>query len=378
MRVVFWQNMLSIQQAAHIRALARLEDFDVTWVAQEEVGDHRRSMGWPVPDAAPARVIVGPSAGQIGELLAYAPEKTIHVFSGIRAYPMVARAFRRAVKTSARLVLLQEASDGRGGLGMARRIRCRIEALRLRRRLYLFLAIGDLGMEWYAGCGYCRERLLEFIYVADTPKPGSSNALASHAGGRMELSVVGQCIRRKGVATAIEGLASLRSYPWRLRIWGTGPDEPRLGRLVSSRGLADRVLFMGARPHAEVMAELAASDLLLLPSVFDAWGVVVNEALARGVPVVCSSNCGASILVADSWRGAVFAADSASSFARAVQPFFEVGPTPPGVRERIRRWSERISGESVADYLANVLRAEPGMWHSIPCPWRERNASGKK
>ncbi len=47
-------------------------------------------------------------------------------------------------------------------------------------------------------------------------------------------------------------------------------------------------------------------DLLILPSIFDGWGAVVNEALGRGMRVLCSNGCGSSVLLDGEQRGSVF------------------------------------------------------------------------
>ena len=84
---------------------------------------------------------------------------------------------------------------------------------------------------------------------------------------------------------------------------GDGPDRGRLEQQVADLGLGDRVAFLGQRPRAQVIERLAATDVLVAPSVPTAGGkreglpVVLIEALAAGVPVVASHLSGIPELV---------------------------------------------------------------------------------
>ena len=79
------------------------------------------------------------------------------------------------------------------------------------------------------------------------------------------------------------------------------------------------------KSNAEAVAEIARHDLFLLPSRFDGWGAVVNEALMCGVPVVCSDNCGAAELLGESWRGEVFRTGSAAGLKDILQRWIALG-----------------------------------------------------
>jgi glycosyltransferase involved in cell wall biosynthesis len=73
---------------------------------------------------------------------------------------------------------------------------------------------------------------------------------------------------------------------------GFEPDGPAQ-RWCREVGIAGRLHFAGPVRHAEVAAWMAGSDLLLHPSLEESFGMVVAEALAAGVPVVCGQQSGA-------------------------------------------------------------------------------------
>jgi N-acetyl-alpha-D-glucosaminyl L-malate synthase BshA len=75
-----------------------------------------------------------------------------------------------------------------------------------------------------------------------------------------------------------------RAVPARLLLVGDGPERVRAQELASVQGVADRVIFLGKQNSVAEL--LACTDLFLLPSVNEAFGLVALEAMACGVPVV--------------------------------------------------------------------------------------------
>jgi UDP-glucose:(heptosyl)LPS alpha-1,3-glucosyltransferase len=107
---------------------------------------------------------------------------------------------------------------------------------------------------------------------------------------------------RKGASRCIQALAQL-NQPQAL---ARGTSEARLlfvsrsrtsmyQRMAEQAGIADRVLFVG--PTNQVERAYAAADVFVLPTPYDAFGMVVTEAMASGLPVIVSREAGASELI---------------------------------------------------------------------------------
>lgn len=80
--------------------------------------------------------------------------------------------------------------------------------------------------------------------------------------------------------------------PWSLVIVGAGPLEPELRAKIAVARLGDRVQLRGFQQYPELPAFYGVAGAFVLPSLSDQWGLVVNEAMASGLPILVSRRCG--------------------------------------------------------------------------------------
>jgi glycosyltransferase involved in cell wall biosynthesis len=114
-------------------------------------------------------------------------------------------------------------------------------------------------------------------------------------GGRPTLLFAGRLLPWKGGFLALRALKLLPE--WQLVICGTGPDEPRLRRLAKRWGLLHRTEFRGWVPRSELARAMREeADVFLFPSLHDDSPLVVAEATAAGLPVVCLDRGGPPLL----------------------------------------------------------------------------------
>ncbi|MEU4194523.1 glycosyltransferase family 4 protein [Kribbella sp. NPDC026611] len=131
---------------------------------------------------------------------------------------------------------------------------------------------------------------LDRVYVV---RPGVDKAdlvSGSVSGGR--LLCVGALTPAKGPDLLLEALATVNDLAWRCVFVGSLNLDPEfvdvLRRQARDRRLADRVCFTGPLTGAELEHAYAEADALVLASQFETYGMVVTEALARGLPVVAT------------------------------------------------------------------------------------------
>lgn len=107
------------------------------------------------------------------------------------------------------------------------------------------------------------------------------------------LLLVANEFNRKGLGPTLEALAALGRPDVRLMVAGRGDPAPFESQ-IANLGLQAQVRFLG---HVEVGPVYHGADLFVLPSTYEGWGLVVGEALAAGVPVVCSKFPGSLAMV---------------------------------------------------------------------------------
>ncbi len=139
--------------------------------------------------------------------------------------------------------------------------------------------------------------------------------------GTLTFLFCGQMIARKGVdllLQAFDGLVT-RHPQARLLLVGREAELPGLLAALSPEGRA-RVQYEGFQPPERLPAYFARADVFVLPSRYDGWGVVLNQALGAGLPILCSDGVGAGYdLVEKGVNGEVFAAGDSGSLLRAME-----------------------------------------------------------
>ncbi|WP_454085370.1 glycosyltransferase family 4 protein [Georgenia sp. Marseille-Q6866] len=358
--VTFWQNSPSIHQAPLMAALAA-DGLRVRVVVPSADNAARRAMGWHRPDYGAATLCIADDLGTIRELAESARPDRAHVFTGLGSNRAVSTAFRTlAAGTHRHLSVMTESWDPRGARELLRRARYTARVLGSRRHIDSVLAIGKLAAAQFASAGIPAARIAQFIYsVSDAELPAVRDAAAIP-----EVIFVGTLSPRKDPLLLVEAVASLRDV--RLTVVGSGPLRDDVRHAVSHHGLESRVRVCESHENAAVRALIARSDLLVLPSRYDGWGAVTNEALMVGTPAVVSDRSGSSLLVAHSNRGRVFRTGDVGSLASAISDELADGPPPTERRQQIRQWSqERISPKAVSPYLHQLLLEDV---HTAP-PW---------
>lgn len=115
----------------------------------------------------------------------------------------------------------------------------------------------------------------------------AGNQLREELGLEYLLAFVGRPEYAKGIDIALEVTANLPPTVG-LVVLGEADERPRWQNKAKDLGVAPRVRFEGFVDASRVAEVLGGADLMLLPSRSDPWGLVVNEAMAAGCPVVTS------------------------------------------------------------------------------------------
>jgi glycogen(starch) synthase len=164
----------------------------------------------------------------------------------------------------------------------------------------------------------------------------------------VRLLYVGRLVEDKNLRRLLQASRGLDA---RLELCGTGPLEAELRSLAC--GLP--VDFRGYVAPEDLPALYAAADALVLPSLYEPFGVAVREAAAAGLPIVCSRTAGAAGDFAVEGRNAVLVDPLDESSIRAG---LELVVNDEAARERMAAESLALTSEHpLADDAAAFVRA---------------------
>jgi glycosyltransferase involved in cell wall biosynthesis len=174
---------------------------------------------------------------------------------------------------------------------------------------------GERSADFARRLGFPDERIIRGIYSCDHPRFDAVAGGRGDAAPDPAFAFVGRLVVEKGIDVLADGYRRYRQLvpePWPLLVGGVGPESERLAGIPG-------VDMLGFVQPDDLPDLLARAGCLVLPSRFEPWGVVVHEATAAGLPVVCTSVCGAaSRLVLDGYNGAVVSPGDAEALARAL------------------------------------------------------------
>lgn len=347
MSLVFWQNVISIHQSAFIKSLSAINP--VTLVVERECSAARLKEGWKVPQMGNARIIIAPDDSKISELLA--DKESYHIFSGIDANPMVYAVFKQAAKNHCRIAVMLEPYKWLGITGLLRRLKYKYLRIRYEKYINVLFVTGYKGEECYIKSGFSREKIYQWGYFTEHRHIHAKSIIEQT---KPNIIFIGRLDVNKNILNLVKVIKTQTCLFNTFYIIGNGSLESRLLKIIEEE---QQIKYVGAIPNENITDYLSRSDLLILPSLYDGWGAVVNEALMCGTRVLCSENCGASALLDNNERGGVFCFDEHNSDMKMqLRKWLEKGPITQEQRRNIINWTyDHISGDNAATYFNAVL-----------------------
>lgn len=176
---------------------------------------------------------------------------------------------------------------------------------------------------------------------------------------RQEVVVVARLVAKKGIDMLIDAFAAAGPEGWILRVLGDGPERDALVARAAERGVAGRVLFEGARPHAACLAALATAGIVALPCRTaanhdrDGIPVVLMEAMAAARAVIAGDLPTIRELIADGETGLLAPPDDVAALAALLRCL----GADPVLRQRLGRAAREAVAAEFADNI-NLDRLE--------------------
>ncbi|MFB6320157.1 glycosyltransferase [Saccharicrinis sp. FJH54] len=367
MRIVFWENIVSQHKLPYWIELARNKKVsDFILVVQEDLPESLIKNGWEntLSKSHGPKIIFSPNIEQIKHILEKEITNSYHVFSGIRAFPMVYNAFNLSRNYPVKRILLTESLNMYGKRALTRRLAALLIERRYLKHYDLVLGSGSNTKTWYLENGLKPSCFYPFMYTVNTPERLDENLPTDI----LRFVFVGQLIKRKGLDLLLKALAQISHKNWILDIYGTGSDENTYKTLSTKLDVSDKVSFKGVLKNSELQSSLQNYHTLVLPSRFDGWGAVVNEAIAAGTRVLCSDHCGASVLLINQQIGMTFKSGNIKSLVKGLNT--QIEEINNFERKTILEFCNKLTGEKVADYFLDIIKFHYHKAGSRPlAPW---------
>lgn len=275
----------------------------------------------------------------------------------------------RAARALGIRVLVRGDSHLNESRGVLRRAAKYLPYRLLMRQVDAFLHVGSANQAYLRHYGVRPERLFFTPHFVDNDRfaEGAENARktgeATTQRGRWGASpadtvfaFVGKLIAVKRVSDFVLAIAAASKRDSAIRgvIVGSGPEEQTIRALAANAQAP--IAFAGFTNQSALPAMYAAADCLVLPSASESWGLVVNEAMAAGVPAIVSDRVGcAPDLIEDGKTGLTFPVGDTRTL---VDCLMRLRSAVLAERDAIRRAVEaRIGRYSCANAVAGTVRA---------------------
>lgn len=192
-----------------------------------------------------------------------------------------------------------------------------------------------------------------------TSRPAVRSARRRYHGTGPLVGYAGRLVHEKGVQTILQALPELRRrHPGlRLVIAGGGPHEPQLRELTARLALQPAVTFAGFLGE-DLPSLIAASDVMVVPSMYEPFGMIALEAAAVGTPVAAAATGGLAEIVEPGRTGVTFPAGNSGALAEAVSRLLHEPERAARMAARAkRRVADRYSWETVVALVHRVYWA---------------------
>lgn len=243
----------------------------------------------------------------------------------------------------------------------------RLYGLLLGRSVAGILAISHLALFQFKAAGFPMSKLFPFGYFVPGqfgPEDLERFRLRRESRSNINAIFVGSLIRRKGVDLLIDVSKALIARGSRISIDVYGPGNPDILPLN-----LPNFIYKGVVPFGKVQEKMAHYDLAIVPSRHDGWGVVVNEAILAGIPVICSDRVGASTLVSKFNCGLEFKSADHHSLLEVLRKVEDDPKLLSFLTEQAICNRDLIEPRIASKYLLSVFESSPLRRGMIDSPW---------
>ena len=374
-----WQPVISPHQGDTWSALQSAGGVDLVCVTTRGYSNVRKKQGWVAVHGSEYRELTLPNHFRLiaGIALLWRHRRVAHVFCSPFEDVRQIGILLVAAAIGCRFYLIAEpfnptqdpfhAEERRwidGVKHLLRPMLYRLYGSLLARCCMGLFAISSLAATQYRKIGFAPNRISPFGYFVEGTFLGRDALQGdgdeeSRAGA---IAFFGGTQRRKGLRVLLAAMSDVGTSERLLRLHVYGP-----GVSPEMQAGQEGVAYRGAIPFGEVPRRIKGYAAVVVPSTFDGWGVIVNEAIAAGVPVICSDAVGAHSVVAKYQCGVVYKSGDVPSLANALRRISSDIEWRMGLADNTQAAAEALKPAVAARVLADVIKS--GATVESNSPW---------
>ncbi len=233
------------------------------------------------------------------------------------------------------------------------------------------LYVGQRSHQYWRHYGYPAHRLIFSPHCVDNEWFATQATLENRAKVRESYGIpaatkmalfAGKFLPNKRPIDLISAIGVLNGHGCMMTMLaaGAGPSAESMASAANNAGV--RLVQLGFRNQSEMPSVYAAADMLVLPSESETWGLVANEALASGIPIVVSDACGcAPDLAADGAAGRVFPVGDVAALAASLKELMNAPPSKDAIAAKTSRYSisSAVDGILLGIEVATCRKRKP-------------------
>jgi glycosyltransferase involved in cell wall biosynthesis len=347
MTLVFWQNIISPHQVDLLEELGKTNN--VVLIVEKKLDTFREKQSWLTDVPKNIKLIINPSIIEVIVLTNVYKDST-HIISGFFAYKLSSLFVIISYFKKLNVFVISEAVDWEGGVGKIKLSIRKVFSFIFKRKIKGVLATGLNSILYFKKLGFSENKIHRFGYFVDVKSKGNITGLKNSC----NLIFVGRLVHYKGITQFLDVFSKLKKLDpaYHLEVVGSGILKPSLINKISTLGLTESdIKFTSNIERSKVLEKIECSDLLVIPNVSEeGWGVVVNEALLLGTPVICTRHTGAHVIIDTSEQGRVVDAYNHSEIINAILSLKKYD------RDTIKEIANnKISPKVISPYLLNII-----------------------
>ena len=174
---------------------------------------------------------------------------------------------------------------------------------------------------------------------------------------KWKIIYVGRLIAYKNVDAIIKSLALINEVDWELTIIGDGTERKKLEKLVKQKNIEDKVYFTGKIPRDSVMKKLKESNIFVMISNDEVFGLVYLEAMAASCITIASENGGIDGIIINNNNGYLCKQGSVESLKKRLELIFQMSnKNLKKISASAYNTAQKYSDSRIAKYYLNEIK----------------------